>query len=134
MAKITAKPVLFRNPVSIGADEYTAHLNRAEFVPTQPTASFTDLDGKTTNFGGVSAWVLELAGAQDWETLNSLTQYLLANEGIEVEATVELPGGGTATGTVIVAATNIGGTINTPMTFAKQLQAQGAPEFTPPAP
>lgn len=131
MAKIAAKPVRFKAPVSVGADEYTAHLNQAEFQPTQPQSSWTDLDGKETKFGGESGWVLALGGAQDWETLNSLSQYLNSHEGEEVEVTIGLPGGAVATGTVVCAAVNIGGTINTPMVFSKTLACQGAPVITP---
>lgn len=131
MAKIAAKPVRFKAPVSVGTDEYTAHLSQAEFVPTQPTSSWTDLDGKVTQFGGESAWQLQLAGAQDWVTVDALTQYMLAHEGEEVEVTVGLPGGGTAVGTVVMAAPNIGGTINSPMLFNKTLVANGAPVVTP---
>lgn len=129
--KIAAKPVLFKAPVSVGADEYTAHLSQAQFEPTQPTASWTDLDGKVTNFGGASGWVCILGGAQDWETVNSLSAFLNAHEGEEIEVTIGAPGGGSHTGTVIAAAVTIGGVINTPATFNKTLQAQGAPEFTP---
>jgi hypothetical protein len=130
MAKIAAKLVLFKAPVSVGTDEYSAHLNRAEFVPTQPTASFTDLDGKVTNFGGDSGWVLELGGAQDWETVNSLSSFLNAHEGDEIEVSFPFAGS-THTGTAIAAAVNIGGTINTPAVWTKQLQVQGAPTSTP---
>lgn len=130
MAKIAAKPVLFKAPVSVGTDEYTAHLNRAEFVPTQPTASWTDLDGVATNFGGDSSWVLELGGCQDWETVNSLSQYLNANEGAEI--TVSFPfAGATHSATVIAAAVAIGGTINEPAVWSKTLQVQGKPTSTP---
>lgn len=130
MAKIAAKPVLFKAPVSVGTDEYTAHLNRAEFVPTQPTASWTDLDGVATNFGGNSSWVLELAGCQDWETVNSLSQYLNSHEGEEI--TVSFPfAGATHSATVIAAAVSIGGTINEPAVWSKTLQVQGKPTSTP---
>lgn len=130
MAKIAAKPVLFKAPVSFGTDEYSAHLNRAEFVPTQPTASFTDLDGKVTNFGGDSGWVFEIGGLQDWETVNSLSQYLNAHEGEEIEVSFPFAGA-THAATVIAAAVAIGGTINTPAQFTKTLQVQGAPISTP---
>lgn len=130
MAKIAAVPVLFKAPVSIGSDEYTAHLNQAQWDPTQPTSSWTDLDGKTTNFGGSSGWVLTLAGAQDWATVNSLSHFLIANEGEEITVTFEVPGG-TWTGVAIAAAVTIGGNINTPAAFTKALQGVGAPEFTP---
>ncbi|WP_417561869.1 hypothetical protein [Microbacterium sp.] len=131
MPKIAAKPVMFKGQTSVGTDEYTAHLSQSEFQPTQPTASFTDIEGTVSNFGGKSGWALVLAGAQDWETVNSLSQYLLTHDAEEVEVTVTLPGGGTATGTVIAAATNIGGTANTPMTFSTTMQVLGTPTFTP---
>jgi hypothetical protein len=133
MAKIAAKPVLFKAPVSLGADEYTAHLNQAQFDPTQPTSSWTDLDGKTTGFGGVSAWVLNLAGAQDWETVNSLSHFLIENEGEWVDVTIQVPGG-TWAAPVMAAAVTIGGTINTPAAFSVQLQVDGTPAFTPATP
>nr|WP_274637073.1 hypothetical protein [Microbacterium bovistercoris] len=131
MPAIAAKPVLFKGTTSIGADEYTAHLSQAEFQSTQPTASWTDIAGETTNFGGVSAWVLALAGAQDWETLNSLSSFLNAHDGETVNVTVTLPGGATASADVVAAAVNIGGTTNSPMTFTKTMQVQGKPTITP---
>lgn len=133
MAEIAAKPVLFKGQTSVGSDEYTAHLSQAEFQPTQPTASWTDIAGVATQFGGVSSWQLALAGAQDWETLNSLSSYLLEHDGETVEVTVTLPGGATATASVVAAAVNIGGTTNTPMTFQKTLQVHGKPVITPKA-
>lgn len=132
MAKITAKPVLFKAPISVGTDEYTAHLNQCELVPTQPTASFTDLDGKTTNFGGTSAWVLNLAGCQDYETVNGLSAYLLEHDGEDM--TVTFPYAGQDwTVTAIAAAVNIGGIINTPALFSASLQVKGTPSSTPSA-
>lgn len=127
MAKIAAKPVRFKAPVNIGEDEYTAHLNQAEFQPTAPTSSWTDLDGKVTQFGGESSWVLALAGAQDWETVNSLSQFLLEHDGEQITVSIDLPGGKTATGTVTAAAVTIGGQINQPMAFSKTMPAAGPP-------
>lgn len=130
MTKIAAKPVLFKAPVSFGTDEYTAHLNRVEFVPTQPTATWTDLDGKVTNFGGDSGWTLELGGLQDWETVNSLSQYLNEHEGEEISVSFPFAGA-THAATVIAAAVNIGGAINAPAVWSKTLQVQGKPVSTP---
>lgn len=128
MTKIAAKPVLFKAPVSIGSDEYTAHLSQCEWVPTQPTASFVDLDGKATPFGGSSSWALNLAGAQDWETLNSLSAFLNAHEGEEITVSADVPGG-TWEAVVIAAAVNIGGQINSPALWSKTLQSY-EPTFT----
>jgi len=132
MTKIAAAPFLTRCKFSVGADEYTAHLSQAEFQPTQPTASFTDLDGLVTNFGGVSAWQLVLAGAQDWDTVNSLTALLNNSEGDDLTVSLEVPGGEWGA-TVVAAAVNIGGTTGTPATFQKTLSVKGKPTFTPTA-
>ena len=130
MAKIAAKPVLFKAPVSFGTDEYTAHLSRAEFVPTQPTAAFTDLDGVTHNLGGTSAWVFEIAGVQDYETLNSLSRFLRDHEGEEID--VSFPFGGEQhEATVVAGAVSIGGVTNTPALFARALPVQGKVTSTP---
>lgn len=135
MAKIAATPVLFKAPVSLGTDEYTAHLNKAEFVPTQPTASVTDLDGKVTNFGGKSGWILDMAGFQDWSSANTLAAYLTAHEGEEIDVTVGPDASGaTHAGKVIAAAVNKGGTINTPAQWAKQLPCNGDVITTYPEP
>ena len=125
MAKISAKPVLFKAPVSIGTDEYTSHLSQCEAVPTQPTGGFTDLDGITTPLGGKSTWVLNLAGAQDYETLNGLSMFLLEHEGEEITVTYPF-GGQDWTVTAIAAAVTVGGVINTPALFSTALQC-GAP-------
>lgn len=130
MTKIAAKPVRFKAPVSFGDDEYTAHLNQAEFAPNQSTSSWTDLDGKTTKFAGESDWVFNIAGLQDWETVNSLSHLLIANDGLPIDVAITVPGG-VWTGTVIGAAVNVGGTINSPAAFTKTLQVNGAPVFTP---
>lgn len=118
--KVPAKPVLFKAPVSIGESEYTAHLSQCEAVPTQPTQSWTDLDGKQTNFGGESGWVLNLAGAQDYTTAEALAAFLLDHEGQEIEVTFPFSGQDW-TVTAIAGAVAIGGTINTPATFSKSL-------------
>ena len=130
MAKIAAVPVLFKAPVSIGSDEYTAHLSQAQFDPTQPVSTWTDLDGKVTNFGGPSAWVFNIAGCQDWATVNSLSAFLNANEGEDVDVTVTVPGG-VWEAVAVAAAVTIGGSINTPAAFTKVLQVKGTPVFTP---
>ncbi|MDT0142793.1 hypothetical protein [Microbacterium sp. PRC9] len=129
MAIINAQPYLFKATFKVGADEYTAHVNKAEWAPTQPTASVTDISGKVTSFGGSSAWVLNLDGFQDWATANSLTSFLTTNEGVQASVNLTVPGG-SWTGTVVLAATTIGGTINTPAVFSVALQTVGKPIFS----
>jgi hypothetical protein len=123
---------MFLAKFSVGDDEYTAHVSQAEWAPSQPTASVTDISGKVTNFGGKSGYVLNLAGFQDWATANSLSAYLTAHDGETASVTLEVPGGSWA-GTVTLAATTIGGTSNSPAVFSVALQTSGKPVFTPSA-
>ncbi|NYE20513.1 hypothetical protein [Microbacterium immunditiarum] len=132
MPEIAANPHLFKATFTLGEDSFTAHLSKAEYVPTQPTGQYVDLSGKAVNFGGESSWILDLAGCQDWSTANSLSAYLDAHEGEEVEATITEPSGATHVGTVVCAAVNKGGTANSPALWAKQLQANGKPQTTYP--
>lgn len=129
MAKIAAKPVLFKAPVSIGSDEYTAHLSQAELVPTSPAASWTDLDGNTHNFAGTSAWALNLAGIQDYETAAGLSNFLFEHEGEDVEVSFPL-GGNTFTATITAVPVNIGGTINAVAAWSKSFPVKGKPTKT----
>ncbi len=132
MARIAAAPVMFKAKFSVGTDEYTAHLSQVEFQPTQPTGSFTDISGETTNFGGKSSWQLALAGTQDWATANSLSLFLNENDGEDATVTLEVPGGEWEA-TVVCAAVNVGGSFGNPAAFQKTLQVKGTPEFTPAA-
>lgn len=130
MAIITSKPHMFTASFSIGTDEYTAHVSQAEWTPSQPTATVTDISGTVYNFGGKSGYVLNLTGFQDWETANSLSSFLTENDGETAAVTLEVPGGSWA-GTVVLAATTIGGTANSPAVFSVALQTAGKPVFTP---
>lgn len=130
MPEITAKPFMMKARIKVGDDDYTAHATLAEFNPTQPTASITTVDGKTKSFGGLSSWVFDIAGLQDWETLNSLSAFFNAHEGEEANVSVDLPGG-THVGTVILAAVKIGGKPNEPAIFNKSMTVTGTPVFTP---
>jgi hypothetical protein len=130
MATIAAVPFLVNNlSFSVGTDEYTAHLSQAEFQPTQPTASFTDIGGDVSNFGGASGWVLALAGAQDWDTVNSLSLFLNAQDGNTASVTLTVPGGSWAA-TVVCAAVNIGGQAGSVAAWSKTLQCKTKPVFT----
>jgi hypothetical protein len=129
MAEIALAPFMNNMSFSIGEDSYTGHLSQSEFQPTQPTAAFTDISGKATKFAGQSAWVLALAGAQDWDTVNSLSAFLNANDGDDIAVTLAVPGGSWAA-TVIGAAVNIGGAAGAPAAWSKTLECKTTPVFT----
>lgn len=134
MATVAAKPYLtLSDTAKVGEDTFTGHISQFEFQPSQPTASVTDISGKVTNFGGKSGYVLALGVFQDWETANSLSHYLFAHDGEDVDVSIDVPGGSWAA-VVVAAAPAIGGTGNTPATAQLSLQVKGKPEFTPVTP
>lgn len=131
MTTITAEPYLtLAAAASVGTDDYHAHISQFEFQPTQPTSTVTDISGTVTNFGGKSGYVLALGIFQDWATANSLSSYLFAHDGEDVEASIDVPGGVWAA-TVVCAAPHIGGTGNQAAVSQLTLQVKGKPVFTP---
>ena len=132
MAVIAVKPFVLRDvDLLIGTDNYEAHVSQCEFVPTTPQLTWTGLANNTVSASGTSTWVLTIAGAQDWETANSLSQYLHANEGQTVPVTLTpADGSGTFTTDVTIAAANIGGTAAAFSVFTVSMGCT-KPDFTP---
>jgi len=112
MATIAASPFVLRNVLlTIGTDNYEAHVSQVEFVPTASSVSWTGLANNTVTSTTTATWVANLSFAQDWVTANSLSQYLLANEGEVVEVTFKPADGGPSfTSDVTIAPGGIGGT------------------------
>lgn len=133
MPQIAVKPRVFKNYLlKIGADTYEKHVSTVELVPSAsvqtwkggtPDAVFTD----TTN----ATWQCNLGYAQDWETPNSLSVYLLNNEGKTVEAEFSPLGSGPKfTASIIITPGTIGGAIDAFGTASVTLGVNGKPSFT----
>lgn len=116
MAQIAVEPIVLTNVLlTIVTDTYEKHVSRVEFVPTaspvvwkglHPSSSFSKTPTAT--------WVCTLEYAQDWETADSLSQYLHENEGADVAATFEPANGGAGfTATLSIAPGSIGGAVDT---------------------
>lgn len=136
MPQIAVQPRVFKNYLlKIDADNYEKHVNSVTITPSSsiqtwkggtPDAVFTDATTPT--------WVADLAYAQDWETDNSLSVYLLNNEGEQVTMEFSPLGGATGpkfTVDVIITSGAIGGAIDAFGTSTVQLGVQGKPVFTP---
>lgn len=133
MSQIVSAPFVLRDcTVKLGAtDTYEAHLNRVRFVPSSQTVTWQGLSPAASFTGsGRATWTCELAGVQDWETANSLAQYLTDNDGeqIPVEFLPQI-GSGLAkfTGTIIAAPVEVGGEVNAIPQFTVTLGMTGAP-------
>ena len=136
MPAIAITPFVLKDAVlSIGTDDYQAHVSSVQFVPTTqtvqwqsitPAGSFTD----TTS----PSWTCTLAYAQDWKTVNSLSQYLLTNAG-QKKTVVFKPQGATTgspifTAEIMIAPGPIGGDVNTVQAATVTLGVVGAPVKT----
>lgn len=135
MAVVAVKPFVLRDvDLLIGTDNYEAHVSQCEYVPTTPQLSWTGLANNTVSASGTATWVLTLSGAQDWETANSLSQYLHEHEGETVTVSLTpADGSGVFTSDVTIAAANIGGSAAAFSVFTVSMGST-KPDFTPPVP
>ena len=130
MAQIGIAPIVLKDcTLKIGADNYETNVSSVEFVPTAssvtwkgltPTAQFTSVGGAT--------WVANLAYAQDWDTPNSLSQYLYDNEGASIVADFAPRNGGPGfRATLVITPGSIGGAVDTVAVATASLGVQGKP-------
>lgn len=136
MAQIAVAPFVLKDVrLKIATDNYEKHVSSVILTPSTttdkltwqgltPTATFTDSGVPQTT------WEAQLDYAQDWETTNSLSQYLLDNAG-QTKTIVFQPKAGTGKKTFTVTATivpgPIGGAVNTVQTSQVTLPITGAP-------
>lgn len=117
MATIAVKPLVLKDvTLTIGTDGYQKHVSGVTFTPSSsqvtwqgltPDSSFTD--------SGAATWTVGLNYVQDWETANSLSQYLFDNEGETVEMVFAPRAGAgkkTFTANVSITPGAIGGEVN----------------------
>lgn len=136
MAQIAVAPFVLKDVIlTIGTDSYEMHCSTAAFNPSSsvltwqgltPAAAFSD----TTT----PSWTCTLNYAQDWETANSLAQYLLANQNTSKVAVFKPRGATTGkpifTATILIAPGPIGGDVNTVQVGTVTLGVSGAPVKT----
>lgn len=93
MAAIPVKPFVLRDctlSIKDGATavgEYEAHVSKVEFTPNTPVQAWKGLTPSSVHQDvGATEWMCNIDNAQDWETANSLSQYMFANPGKKVTA------------------------------------------------
>lgn len=139
MSSINVQARIFKNYTlkfgsAAGAPSYEKHVSEVTLIPSSsvvtwkgaaPDATFSDVTNAT--------WTCQLAYAQDWNTPESLSIYLLNHEGESVE--VEFGPTGEATGpkfkvTVLITPGSIGGAIDAVGVATVTLGVSGKPVFT----
>lgn len=85
MVAIAVSPFVLRDVVlTIGTDSYEKHVSAVTFTPSASVQTFVGLGGNTHTDTSTATWTCNLEYAQDWGTENSLSQYLMDNEGDQV--------------------------------------------------
>jgi hypothetical protein len=134
MAQIASAPLILKDArFIVAADSYEASVSNVTFTPSASTVTWQGLTPSSLFTGTTTAtWSASITFHQDWSTTNSLSQYLLANEGktIVVKFIPQTALTGTVptfTATVIVTPGQIGGDLNQVMTAQVQLGVVGKP-------
>lgn len=131
MAVINVQPLVLKNvDLLIGADDYKKHVDGVTFTPTSGTTTWTGLGLNTHTDANTATWTCDLSYVQDWETANSLSAYLYANEGNTVEIEFAPKSGGPSfVANVVITPGAIGGQVNTFGTTTVTLGCDGRPEL-----
>lgn len=116
MAQIAVNPLVLKDVVlSLGADSYEKHVSGVTFTPSAATITWQGLT-PTAKFTDVAAadWTCQLDYVQDWDTPDSLSQYLFENEGAEIAATFKPRSGSgpSFTANLVITPGAIGGVVN----------------------
>lgn len=136
---MTTAPVygrVMRNSlVTFGANEYTAQVTKARFVPDTQTQTLKTLvpDGVISDVDDPS-WTLELEGPSDWTASQGLARYLNENAGTTVTVSVTPRTGGVALSCdVVLVSVPFGGSQGEWEMFEVEMPCNGQPEFDDPA-
>lgn len=125
MAEIAITPIMMGNALLTlgGTNEYQGHVSSATFTPTgNSPVIWKGLGQNSFSRTPFAAWTLDLEGAQDWETTDALSAYLLANEGEIVTAVLEPVNGGQGfTAQVQITPGAIGGAVDAVAVFTASL-------------
>lgn len=135
MAQVTVSPIILRDVLlsfTTGESttaEFEKHVSQVQFDPTSSVVNWKGLNPEAVfSFGTASTWTCTLAYAQDWETADSLSQYLYDHEGEEIPVTFEPKSGGAGwTATLIIAPGSIGGTVDSVAVATVTLGVKGKP-------
>lgn len=117
MAEIAVNPLVMKDVTLIldtAGDDYKQHVDAVTFTPTSSIATWTGLGSNTHTEAATATWTLDLSYVQDWETVDSLSAFLLANEGqtFAAEFHPKSGSGPSFTANVTITPGAIGGAVN----------------------
>jgi hypothetical protein len=126
MTLIAPKPFMLNDCIlTIGTDSYESSVSSVAFNPAPVVATFKGMKkGAKFNLAGESDWTAAITLAQDWETADALSRYLMEHEGETVPAVFKPTNGkpGIAANLTIVPG-SIGGGVGTVATSSVTLNS-----------
>lgn len=130
MVAIAFQPITLNDiTFKVEADNYEAALSSVSFDPQSGLVTFKGMTPASVwNFPQAVTWQASLTFAQDWETEDSLSNYLFDHQGETV--TVQFApkrGGRTWEADIVIAPGNIGGAGDAVATTSITLGLSGAP-------
>jgi len=137
MAQIAAAPLVLKDArFIVAADSYESSVSGVTFTPSSSTVSWKGLT-PTALFTGITTatWTCEISYVQDWATSNSLSQYLMNNEGKEIMVTFIPQTALTGTvptfkARVLVSPGTVGGSVDSVAVASVTLGVLGRPTMT----
>lgn len=109
--------------------EFRTSVESVQFVPSASAVSWTGLGLNAFTDMTTATWTCVLTYIQDWETTNSLSAYLYANEGQTLDIVFKPKNAGAKswTGKVIVTPGAVGGDVNSVATASVTLGMPAKP-------
>jgi hypothetical protein len=101
--------------VTIGADSFSGHVSACSYVPAATVSTWVggSPDASLSSTSS-STWTVAMAVLQDWENAGSLSNFLLANEGLVATLTYKPHADGVfeVISEITIVAPTIGGAVN----------------------
>lgn len=131
MSTIAIQPIVMKNvSLIVDTDDYAKHVSSVVFTVEQPEITWTGLDGTVHTELGPETWKATVAYAQDWDTADSLSEYLFENRGTSKVVKFQ-PRAGTGeavfTATCVLATGQIGGAVGEFANSTATFGMSGAP-------
>jgi hypothetical protein len=130
MALITPTPLYFDDVIlTIDGDDYAPAASKASLDPAVSLTRFQGLKPDADFPASSTDWSLGLSYTQDWDSSASLSRYLFANQGSEVDVTLKPKSGSGPSFTMVlhIVAGSVGGSTRTHAVADVTLPLKGQP-------
>jgi len=119
--------------LKIAANNYETSVSSVVLTPTTPKTKFKGIGGNSIAANGIPDWTCALGYLQDWDTVNSLSKYLLEHAGETVVVDIAPKAGGASYRVSLVLESGpIGGDVDAQLLGTVTLDVTGQPALITP--